>query len=84
MTVLQLRKLYNEVTNNLVLTKVESSNIDSVGWEADMLYVKYISGGYYVYQNVPKGVFDAFCEASSKGRFINTEIKNKYSYTRLS
>lgn len=81
--VLLLRNLYNEVTNNLVLTKVESSNIDSVGWEADMLYVKYISGGYYVYQNVPRGVFDAFCEAPSKGRFINTEIKNKYNYTRL-
>lgn len=67
----------------MILTKVESSNIESVGWENNTLYVKYLSGGYYAYQNVPKEVYDNFCAAESKGRFMNAEVKNKYNYTRL-
>ena len=65
------------------LKKVKSSNIDSVGYENENLYIKYQSGAIYKYKNVPKVIYESFIDSDSKGRFMNSEIKNKYLFERL-
>ena len=62
--------------------KVESSNIDSIGWADNVLSVKYKSGLVYTYTNVPEDEFKKILSAKSKGRFMNEYIKNKYQYKR--
>ena len=49
-----------------------------------ILRVVYISGDIYEYENVPAEVYDAMRSSFSKGTFLNTEIKGKYNYRKLS
>ncbi len=64
---------------------VASSNISSIGYDAgtDTLEVEFLSGAIYQYYNVPKNMYDQLIQAGSKGRFLNTYIKNAYPYSRV-
>lgn len=64
---------------------VASSNIASIGYDADTdtLEVEFLSGAIYQYYNVPQNMYDQLMQAGSKGRFLNTYIKNAYPYSRL-
>jgi hypothetical protein len=63
---------------------VDSSNIEAIGYDADSqeLHVQFLSGGYYVYHDVPPDVFDEFNCAPSKGSYLNREIKGVYQFTK--
>lgn len=65
------------------LQKVDSSNIDRIGYQDRKLIVEYKSGLMYAYNDVPEHVWNEFKIAESKGRFMNSEIKNKYLFERL-
>ena len=63
---------------------VDSSNIESIGYDEDAqeLHVQFLSTGLYVYSGVPREVFDGFMNASSKGSFLNREIKAVYHFEK--
>ncbi len=64
---------------------VASSNISSIGYDAgtDTLEVEFLSGAIYQYYNIPQNMYDQLMQAGSKGRFLNTYIKNAYPYSRV-
>ena len=64
---------------------VASSNIASLGYDPDTetLEVEFLNGSIYQYFNVPQNIFDQLYQASSKGRFLNTYIKNAYPFSRI-
>lgn len=64
---------------------VASSNISSFGYDAgtETLEVEFLSGAIYQYYNVPQNMYDQLMQAGSKGRFLNTYIKNAYPYSRV-
>jgi KTSC domain len=62
---------------------VESSSIDSVGYEKDVLEVRFRNGGLYQYFHVPELMFELLMEAESKGRFFNENIRSRYEGVRL-
>lgn len=64
------------------LREVESSNISKIGYDTDALIVEYKSGARYKYEGVPKALYEEFLTADSKGRFMNSNIKGKYTYER--
>ena len=64
------------------MVKVTSSNVVAVGYEENELYVDYKSGSY-VYNGVPKKVYDGLLRAESKGKYMWAEVKGKYPYKRL-
>lgn len=59
---------------------VSSSNIRSIGYEAGTgtLEVEFNSGGVYQYFNVPEATYSALMRASSKGAYVNDNIKDRY------
>ena len=63
---------------------VDSSNIEAIGYDetSQELHVQFLSGGKYVYYDVPRELFDAFMAAPSKGSFLNREIKEVFRYAR--
>ena len=65
------------------LNEVMSSNINAVGYENNNLIVEYKSGTKYKYIDVPKNIYEELLEAESKGRYMNTKIKNKFNFERL-
>jgi hypothetical protein len=44
------------------------------------LWITFVSGRRYIYEDVPLDVFDAFRTAFSKGTFFNREIRDRYVY----
>ena len=64
------------------MIKVQSSNIQEIGYDGKDLYVKYTSGTYR-YANVSVKLFEELKNAESKGKFMNQFIKNNYKYERL-
>lgn len=64
---------------------VASSNIESIGYDKDnsILEVGFLNGTVYQYFDVPEEIWDAFREADSKGRFLNSKIKGNYSYSQV-
>lgn len=62
---------------------VESSSIESVGYEKNVLEVSFRNGGLYQYFDVPEEAVLALMRAESKGRFFNQEIRGRYPATKL-
>lgn len=64
---------------------VSSSNIHSIGYDphSETLEVAFINGTVYQYFNVPQQLFDTLMREPSKGRFLNSYIKNAYPFSRV-
>jgi hypothetical protein len=48
-----------------------------------VLRVIFVSGIVYDYKNVPKEVYEAMKAASSKGKFLNEQIKGEYEFKKI-
>lgn len=64
---------------------VASTNVASIGYDegTETLEVEFLSGSVYQYYNVPQNVYHQMTQAGSKGKFLNTYIKNAYPYSRV-
>lgn len=65
------------------MISVSSSDLASVGYEYDTLYIRFINGGVYAYYNVPVEVYNSLLHASSKGKYFHAHIKNLYNYRKI-
>jgi KTSC domain-containing protein len=61
-----------------------STAIEHFGYDeaARELYVTFVGGAAYTYYGVPKSVYSALRAATSKGRFLNMFIKDRYDFRR--
>lgn len=76
------------------MERVESSNVYAIGYDdaVGTLYVQFqggksswtraIAGAMYRYFDVPRGIYRRFLRVSSKGRFLDRNIKGTYSYSK--
>ncbi len=64
----------------LVLRPVISSTIIAVGHDGYDLYVLFRSQKLYCYQAVPADLFDQLRLSSSKGSYLNSDIKPHFSF----
>jgi len=65
---------------------VESSNLASIGYDADqeILEIEFNHGGIYQYLQVPESVYKGLIDASSKGQYFDRNIKKAgYSVTEI-
>ena len=64
---------------------VVSTNVRSVGYDAESstLEVEFNSGSVYEYLNVPESEYESLMNASSKGRYLNRNIKGHYQDVRI-
>jgi len=63
---------------------VASAGVRSVGYDAQALTleIEYADGGVYQYYGVPEHMYEQMMSAPSKGKFVNTYIKNQYPFSR--
>lgn len=69
------------MVNQMVLSR----DIEWIGYEPalQMLQVEFIEGSIYQYENVPEALYKRFLTAQSYGRFLEENIKGKYSYRKV-
>ena len=62
----------------------ESNNIARFRYEPETLTleVDFKNSTCYQYFDVPEPVYEAFCQAGSKGAFFNENIRGAYRYAR--
>ena len=64
---------------------VTSSNVDAIAYESptNTLFVRFKSGAIYMYQEVPRFVYQTLRSAGSKGKFHYSAIRTTYNYARI-
>lgn len=64
---------------------VISSSLVSAGYDAAQraLEVEFAGGAVYRYLGVPPEVWNDFLAATSKGTFVNVEVKPNYRYRKV-
>ncbi|MBW3466869.1 KTSC domain-containing protein [Arthrospiribacter ruber] len=64
---------------------VTSSNIASIGYEADSqtLEIEFLNGGVYQYFDVPQYVHEELMNASSHGQYLAQNIKGVYRFSKV-
>lgn len=70
------------------MTKVESSQIDSMGHDPihNVMQVAFKNGGVYSYSNVPETVYRDILTAESVGKAFNATVKknpSEYPFTKV-
>ena len=67
------------------MNQVQSGNIDQWGYDPEIqdLQILFVSGGLYLYHNVPTDVAEGLREAPSKGQYFAAYVKNRYPFERL-
>lgn len=65
--------------------KVESTTVDSVGYDAKagILELEFCSGAVYQYLGVAAQEYREFLAAPSKGKYFNLHIRDRYPFRRL-
>lgn len=65
-------------------TSVTSSNIRSIGYDADSqtLEIEFNNEAVYEYLGVPEEEYTGIMNADSKGTYFKANIKNRYSFSK--
>jgi len=71
--------------SNILLKKIISSNIDSIGYDNSMniLLVEFKTGVLYQYENISSELYESLLNAKSIGKFFASNIKGKYPYKEV-
>lgn len=66
-------------------TFTNSSQVSQINYVPDekIMGVTFLTGKRYQYFDVPKEVFERAKSAESIGKFLNSEVKNKYEYRQI-
>lgn len=64
---------------------MQSSVVAAIKYNAvtSTLRVIYVSGSVYDYKQVPEKVYKNMKTASSKGEFLNKQVKPKYDFEKI-
>jgi len=68
----------------MIITNVNSSTIESIGYENSILEVAFHSGGIYQYSGVSLDMYSGFMSAPSHGKYFHAYIRDKYPTTKIS
>ena len=73
------------MTDMMIIENVKSSNVKSIGYDKDeeTLQVRFNSEEIYHYFDVPEDVYETFKSAKSVGKWLVSNIKNKYKYSKI-
>lgn len=65
--------------------KVTSSNIVSIGYDAEseVLEIEFHGGAVYQYDSVPTEEYEGLMDAGSHGTYFHQHINGRYTYQKL-
>ena len=65
------------------MKKIQSSNIESIGYNSGKLFIRFKGNTVYKYDNVSRETNDILMESDSKGKFIHNNIKGVFVSTKI-
>lgn len=69
----------------LIMTKIESTNIEMVGYnvQQNLLMVQFKGGSTYVYTGVPQEIAGPLFSIQGAGKYFADNIKGRYVYSKI-
>ena len=67
----------------MIMKSVISSDIASIGYENEIMHIRFHSGGLYKYSNVPVSLYNALMSAESHGKYFHAHIRGRYGDTKI-
>ncbi len=64
-------------------TYVSSSNIDTINYSLNTIYIRFKNGSSYKYNKVPYHVYSKLVSAESVGQEFHRSIRGKFEYEKL-
>ena len=87
MCVMQFVPCSVEVTQKMDMDRdtVASSKVAAIGYDrpTQTLEVEFVKGSVYQYYGVPEDLYGKIMREPSKGRFLNTYIRDSYPHSRI-
>jgi KTSC domain len=73
------------MARGISMHRLDSSSVKAAGYDRSRhtLRLSYVGGATYDYLDVPEDVFHELLDASSKGQFVNWNVKPHYDYQRV-
>lgn len=67
------------------MSRVNSSNIHSIGYDSDAqtLQVTFATGSTYTYHGVPPSLAAGMRQSESKMQFLNAKIKGRFEHRKM-
>lgn len=64
---------------------VSSTDLRAAGYDGEtaILRIAFQNGAVYDYFNVPEAIYKGLMAASSKGRYLHANIRERYRYRRI-
>jgi hypothetical protein len=73
----------NKVLKIQELIKVNSSNVEMIGFDDNNIFVQFKNGGIYQYHKTDREVYDNLKKSESIGKHLNTSIKGRFEFNKL-
>ena len=67
----------------IIMEKVVSSNIESIGYNSNKLFIRFKGNTIYRYNDIFAGMHHILMRSDSKGKFIHNNIKGLYESTKI-
>lgn len=67
----------------MIRKNVISSDIESIGYENNILEIAFHSGGIYQYRGVPNNIYCDFMSAPSHGKYFHSYIREFYPTVKI-
>ena len=65
--------------NLMIMKPVHGSSfIAAIGYQNNILRIKFVSGTLLEYHNVPQHIYNEFVRAGSKGRYYKSHIRGNF------
>lgn len=72
-----------ELNTGVEMTPCESSNVEGYGYDSKnkQLWIAFKGNKVYRYDGVPKEIYNELHLAESKGKYVSSNIRNKFKTT---
>lgn len=76
-------ELYKMIMEAIAPTDVDSSHIKTIEHNGKDLYITFLNGSTYEYDDVPEGMVRQMLKVDSKGKFLHRYIRDRYPYRNV-
>jgi len=74
-----------EMRDDITLQKVNSSDIDSIGYSdaKNIMLVRFKTGAMYEYHGIGADIYTALVSSQSIGKYFTSKIRGRYPYKEV-
>lgn len=81
---MDFKQLIQTITEAIAPTDVDSSHLKTVEHNGKDLYITFLNGAVYEYDNVPESLVRQLLKQDSTGKYFWKYIRDKYAYRKVS